>query len=287
MRKYAEALLKVAAEAGAEGEIGREIRLAAELLKDSPQLICDLENPLLTSQEKRDLIFEGIGGELSAETLRFLFLLAERGRIKCLKNICDEYERLSDASHNVTTVAVRTPQPLAPHLKEGLIRALEEYTGGGIILEEGVDPSLIGGAAIRVGDQIFDATIKGEINRMLNQMNKSINKKVEAIITLIKKNIEDYDTGDTLPKVSRVTVKTAFPMKEEAQKRLLQAMESYLGRKVNMKISVDRGLIGGLTIQVDDKFFDGSIASELDRLKNTIIERINGVNMDMEDGDQD
>src|SRR4029079_6906553 len=106
------------------------------------------------------------GDKIGAPTLAFLKLLLSKRRIEILAEIHQEFQRLLRNFQNIATATAVTAIPLLPAEQQGIIATLESITGKKIELETTVDPSVIGGGLVRVGDTVYDSTVKGDLERL-------------------------------------------------------------------------------------------------------------------------
>jgi F-type H+-transporting ATPase subunit delta len=163
-QNYAQALINIAGERDAVAEVGREIDAFSRLYRGNPDVGSLLASPRIRQAAKKDMI-DGIGGALGLGKLcrNFLKLLVERKRIRFVNKICTEYRKIADERANRRTAYVRTAIPLDKEQQEKLRTILESVTGKMVKLEVEEDDSVIGGIVARVGDKLYDDSVKGEL----------------------------------------------------------------------------------------------------------------------------
>ena len=160
---YAKSLLDLARERGAIDAVTRDVEhfLASTANEDLRNL---LASPIVSSDRKLK-VFDALFGGYDAITRAFLRIVTEKGRESALVEIAAEYMRLYRRERAITPVRVSSAAPLAPEQVE---RIKSKLVGAGlstatIELESVVDPSLIGGFVVEVGDRLYDASAKAKL----------------------------------------------------------------------------------------------------------------------------
>jgi len=162
-RRYAEAIFSVAREAGRLEDFEAELAAANQLLAEMPQLRALLAHPEIPRESKLRLVEETFGGRLSAEMVSFLRVLVLRGRQALLLEIGESFSALADEARNLIRARVASAIPLAPEQKARLREKLIAMTGKRIELEEEIDPALLAGVRVWLGDRMIDGTAAGRL----------------------------------------------------------------------------------------------------------------------------
>lgn len=164
--KYAKGLFTVAKELGKIKEFGDELRQIKELLISMPEVLSALQNPIYPPDLKMEIINEILKVvKIDPEVERFLKLLVERRRIQYIGEIVTMYQELLDEELNIARGEVITAYPLSEEEKKEIESVLKDYLKKEIILESKVDEGIIGGIKIRIGDLIFDGTLKTQLGK--------------------------------------------------------------------------------------------------------------------------
>ncbi len=169
-RRYATALLELAAEAGAHERIYEELQDVATVLRSSGELRAVLRNPVIRTERKRAILEELFAGRVSELLLQFLRLLVEKRREPLLPDIIAAYEELFFEYTNRLAVIARSAIPLDEELQERLIQTLSERTGKQVLLRPEVRPELLGGIQIQIGDTVYDGTLQHALQRLRQQL---------------------------------------------------------------------------------------------------------------------
>ncbi len=169
-RRYAQALTEEAQQAGVLDAVDADVALVTETLGGSRELRLALTSPVV-SQDKKQAVLKGLFGErISDLSRRFLHLLIEKDRDKQLPAILDAYRLLRDERTGTVEAAVRTAKPLSPEEAERLKGALESRAGQTVRMQIDVDPSLVGGLVVRLGDVVYDRSVKHQLDTLRGQL---------------------------------------------------------------------------------------------------------------------
>ena len=167
---YAQALFAVAE---AEGELERvedELYRFAKAAQAQPRLRDALTDPALPADRKRAVVAELLGDRAAPQTVRLLGFLVEQGRARDLPRIVEALAELAAGRRQRTVAEVRTAVPLDGERRARLAEALASATGRAVELKVLVDPSVVGGVVARVGDEIYDGTIRRKLAMAREQL---------------------------------------------------------------------------------------------------------------------
>jgi F-type H+-transporting ATPase subunit delta len=162
---YARSLFEVAKEHDVLDRIHDELGEFADTLSESRDLQVFFFSPYFSSQEKKDGITKIVDGA-DERFVRFLQLLAERHRMPVVFRIRRVFDGLWAEENRLLPVTITS----AVELDEGTVRSIgkeiEEQTGKRVELTTDVDPDVIGGLAMRVGNLVMDATVRSRLERL-------------------------------------------------------------------------------------------------------------------------
>lgn len=172
-KRYARAFFDIAVEEGKIEDYGRELAAFASLIVQNKALQEFLANPIFELKSKKNVIEELLGrSQISGRTANFLRLLVDKQRINFLGEVENAYREFMDKSLKKVRVSVKTPYPLTSELEGVLKQRVAEMTGKEVEMTVEDDTSLIGGLIVRVGDTMYDGSIKtqlGNIRKLLGE----------------------------------------------------------------------------------------------------------------------
>jgi F-type H+-transporting ATPase subunit delta len=176
---YAKGLLDTTERAGVTDAVLEEFDvLMTDVLDRFPHLEDVLASTLVSPEEKSALIDRLLKGRASATLVNFLKIVARHGRLDCLRAIHFETHVFYDKLRNRIPVRLSTATPLDPAAVEKIAQSLRTMLGGEPVVQQEVDPNLIGGAVLRVGDIIYDGSVANQLQNLRQQM---IEKSVHEI----------------------------------------------------------------------------------------------------------
>jgi F-type H+-transporting ATPase subunit delta len=168
-RRYAEAAFQVAVRDGTLAEWRSELDAAAAVASDE-RVVKVLANPAIPVERRAALLAELLGDRASRPVQNLIQLLLRRGRIEALPRVAAEFRRLDDERQGITNATATTAAPLTPDEVRTLTERLEQSTGRRVVLDVEIDPSLLGGLVVRVGDRMIDGSVRGRLERLRNQL---------------------------------------------------------------------------------------------------------------------
>lgn len=163
IRGYAQALFSVAEAEGALEEVETQLFEFSRVLESQNDLRAALTDLRLPADRKRALLEEVLGDRAHPQTGNLLGFIVEQGRTRDLSAIVDEMVRLAAERRQQAVAEVRTAVPLDGGQRERLARALSRASGKQIELRVVVDGSIIGGVIARVGDQVYDGSVRRKL----------------------------------------------------------------------------------------------------------------------------
>jgi F-type H+-transporting ATPase subunit delta len=168
-RPYAEAAFALAREADALSAWSSMLRYASTVVAD-PAMARSLDNPKFNAGDKESLILSVCGDKLDAMGRRFMKVLVEADRLAVLPQVAALFEHLKNDAEGVATARIDSAFPLTDTQVAELKGALEKRFGKMIEATVNVDPELVGGARITVGDTVIDASVQAQLQSMANQL---------------------------------------------------------------------------------------------------------------------
>ena len=162
-RPYAEATFRAALEKDALGPVAESLALIAAAARDE-QMHSLLGNPKVSAQQKKD-VFAAVG-DLDPLVKNLVGVLIDNHREVLVGLIAEQFEELKHEHEHVLRARITSAQPLSDEQRADIVAALEKRYGKKIEAELDVDPQLLGGARVQVGDQVIHASIRDALAQM-------------------------------------------------------------------------------------------------------------------------
>ena len=168
-RRYAEAAFQLATRDNALDAYGDGLDLAA-LMLGGDEVTGILRNPARPLTERTALVDELLGKRVPEPVRKIAGLLVARGRADRIQGVATEFRRLLNKEHGVVEAVATTASKLDAEETAALKRKVAEMTGKTVDLRVEVDESLIGGLTVRVGDTLYDASVRGRLERLRERL---------------------------------------------------------------------------------------------------------------------
>lgn len=168
-RRYAEAAFEIAKRDDALDRWRDDLDTAVELIRDE-RVVRIVDNPALPFAERTRVIDELLTGRVMPPVRNLVRILSERARIELLPAIAAEYVRQLNRERGIAIALVASAAPLTDDERAALTARLHEITGSQVELKETIDEALIGGLTVRVGDRLYDGSVRGRLERLRDQL---------------------------------------------------------------------------------------------------------------------
>ncbi|MCB9853856.1 MAG: ATP synthase F1 subunit delta [Phycisphaerales bacterium] len=157
---YAESLLQAADDAGKTAEIGSQLLELRKLWDDSPDFAAMMSSAAIDDDARRESIRRAFGdNRVDPLVLNLMLVLNDRWRAPILPHVCDAFQAKLNERDGRETVRVASVVALNDEQREKLKAEVKRLTGFDAILDESVDPALIGGLRVQVRDRLFDLSV--------------------------------------------------------------------------------------------------------------------------------
>ncbi len=167
-KRYARAFFDVAGEENRYEKYHHELRLFLDIIEANSNLKDFLSNPVFEYNDKKAVVGKVLQIlKLSSSTSNFINLLVDKRRVGILGEIEESYRKLMDNALGVVKIQVKTAFPLTPKLEEGLKNSFESLTGKKVDMQVEEDMLLLGGIVARVGDKLYDGSIRMQLDKMM------------------------------------------------------------------------------------------------------------------------
>jgi F-type H+-transporting ATPase subunit delta len=175
---YAGALMGAGETSGTLDSVVAELASVAAALEAYPKFESVLGSALVSHEEKVQILERTFGKKVSPLVLDFLKVLSQRGRLEITRAVYAQVQQLYDESRGRVRVEVLTATPLDDSQSRTLEASLRRILGGEPQMHSTVDPDLIGGVVLRVGDTVYDGSVARQLHQVREQM---INRSVHEI----------------------------------------------------------------------------------------------------------
>ncbi len=163
-RRYAEAAFEIGRADGTLEAWERDLGRLRDALGDE-ELRSLVEHPAVPFADKERVV-RRVVGDVTPEALNLVLLMVRRGRPGAIGRMVDHFASLVRRHRGISLAEVRTALPLEESQRVAVLDRLHELTGDEIEINEVVDESLIGGITVRIGDRLYDASVRNRLERL-------------------------------------------------------------------------------------------------------------------------
>ncbi len=185
---YAKALLAAGVKAGSVDQLVEELQSVASVVADLPKMAAALESPRVASEAKVNLLEKAFGDKVSKTLMNFLKVTATKGRLDCLGAMSAAAVRLNDELAGRVSGTLTTADPVTDDVVERVAQKISGQIGKAVRLERVVDPEIIGGMVVRVGDTVYDGSVVSQLNQVKSQATKRAGD-------IIREKLEQFTSG--------------------------------------------------------------------------------------------
>ncbi|WP_299527886.1 ATP synthase F1 subunit delta [uncultured Lutibacter sp.] len=167
--RYAKAILSFALEQNKEVQVNEDMLFIANTIEESKDLQLLLSSPIIKSQLKKVAIKEVFSSKITSLSIGLLDLLIDNKRLSILNDVAKKYTVLFDKLKGIEVAIVTTAVPLTEALNKQVLAKVKEITGKESTIENNVNPDIIGGFILRIGDVQYDASIANKLQGLKRQ----------------------------------------------------------------------------------------------------------------------
>lgn len=172
-RRYAKALVQLGSEGGLIDRFRDELSIVDSLFRTNVELRAAFADPALTQEQKKNIMKELAAKTACSELVgNFLLLLVDKNRVAFLGQIVQTYEKLADEFSGVIRPVITTAFPLDDSQVVAIQSALEKKTGMKVVPQMIVDQTLLGGIVTQIGDIAYDNSVKTQLKRIKDILQK-------------------------------------------------------------------------------------------------------------------
>lgn len=169
-RRYAQAFFAIAQEKQMVDKLEAELKSVVDTINAHAELKKVLDHQLISAEEKREILTNLFSGEISELSMNLISVVADKNRAPYIPAIYDEFVSYANALRNMAEAEVKVAFELSESELETIKNRLSAATGKTIRLQSNVDPSLIGGVMVRIGDKVIDGSIAGRLTRLKSSL---------------------------------------------------------------------------------------------------------------------
>jgi F-type H+-transporting ATPase subunit delta len=170
---YATSVFELAQQAGGRDkiiEIGEELEQLCELTRSDRSLAEFLTSPIIDTDRRRDSLSKMFANRVTDLTLRFLLVLNQKGRLPHIESITAAYDQRVQKEFGRVEVDVYTPLAMDAAGLDAIAGQVKAAIGRDPVMHSYVDPEMIGGIKLRIGDQLIDGSVASQLRRLGEQL---------------------------------------------------------------------------------------------------------------------
>lgn len=175
--RYAKALYQLAVEADKIEEVKTDLQLLLELDKTDAEFHNFICSPVISLKQKKNFFEISFASKFNKITYEFLLLIVSKSRELYLNNIGEQFLNLYYENKKIKKVLIETVVKLNDDTKTKIINKIKAHTGYDVLLEEKINPDLIGGLKITYDDKQYDASIAKNLKELKQQFSINIYEK--------------------------------------------------------------------------------------------------------------
>ena len=164
-RPYAEAAFRSAVQKNVLPQVGEALAVVAAIARDEAMRSV-LSDPRVAAARKKEIFAQVAGARMDEVTRNLVALLVDNGRAELIGEIDSQFEALKREHDRVVKARITSAQPLTEAQAADIVAAIERRYGRKVEAEMDVDPELLGGARVQVGDQVIHASVKDALGQM-------------------------------------------------------------------------------------------------------------------------
>jgi F-type H+-transporting ATPase subunit delta len=172
--RYAEAFIATAEELHILKHVSDDLTVLQRVMKESHEFQLFLKSPVIKKEKKLEVFKVTFGPSVQPLTLQFLSLLIEKEREDALMSIIEAFFRLQDEMLGVVHVRVNTAVELSPQQTAQLKQRFETYSKKKVTIDLSLDKQLIGGFVVRIGDTVFDGSVKQQLELLRKRFTEEL-----------------------------------------------------------------------------------------------------------------
>ena len=172
--RYAEALFQVGEDSNSTEKLYNELKAVVDIINQNKEFANILKSPIVSKDDKKDLISNIFGSQLNKEMLNFMKILTDKDRLSLLSDIEESFKVLLNDKNNILEGVAITAVPMSEDEVKQLQSKLSGKYNKTVILKNEIDKSVLGGVLVRLGNEEIDGTVKNRLDKMKEQLSQVI-----------------------------------------------------------------------------------------------------------------
>ncbi len=169
-RRYAQAFFAIAREKNLVDKLEAELKTVVDTINDNLELKRVMDHQLVSPEEKKAIIDKVLAQEISEITINFLSIVIEKYRATYIPAIYEEFVNYANESRNMVDAQVKSAVELTDADLSTIKAKLAAVTGKTVRVQAVVDPGLLGGVTVRIGDKVIDGSLAARLNKLKDNL---------------------------------------------------------------------------------------------------------------------
>jgi len=186
---YAKALLAFGSESGNVDPLVEGLDAIVRVIREVPGLQAALESPRIPFEEKSKLLDKAFSGKVDKHLTNFLKVVGSKGRFDCLGAIASSAREMQDEMSGRVQAVLTSASEVDQGVQEKIAQRLSSELGKSVSLKAAIDPAIIGGMVVRIGDTVYDGSVT-------NQLAQIRSKAIKNVADAIREKIEQFTTSE-------------------------------------------------------------------------------------------
>ena len=163
--RYAQSLMELALEKGNLEPVANDMNYLQNAVNENPELVSFFKSPIISSTKKLEVI-KAVFGQFEAATMTFVELVVKNRREMLLPSIAESFGELIKEHKGIVSIELVTAVQLDEETKKNILAKIEGTVKGTLEVTETIDPEIIGGYIVKMGDRRIDASVKSQFNKL-------------------------------------------------------------------------------------------------------------------------